>query len=134
MIVVDTNLLVYYWISGPRTAVAEAVHRKDPEWAAPLLWRSEFRNALAGLVQQRNITLDVALHLASRAEDQMAGREYGIIAPRILILAARSGCTAYDCEFVALAEELELPLVTTDGDLLRAFPAIAIRPETFLAA
>jgi predicted nucleic acid-binding protein len=134
LIVVDTNVLVYYWVSGPRTPVAEAVYRKDHEWVAPTLWRPEFRNALATFVQQRVIILDVALHLVSQAERQMVGREYAVIAHRILTLAARSGCTAYDCEFVALAEELQLPLVTTDSELLRVFPTVAVRPEIFVAA
>ena len=133
MIVVDTNVLVYFWIHGPRTAVAEAVLRKDAVWAAPVLWRSEFRNALATLVQQRAISLDVAHHVASEAERRMAGQEYDVISHQILALAARSGCSAYDCEFVALAQHLEVPLVTTDGEVLRAFPSVAVRPETFVA-
>jgi predicted nucleic acid-binding protein len=134
VIVVDTNVLLYYWVSGSRTAAAEAVHRKDGEWVAPPLWRSEFRNALATFVQQRIIVLDVALHLVSQAERQMAGREYAVVGHRILTLATRSGCSAYDCEFVALAEELQRPLVTSDSEVLRAFPPTAVRLETFAAS
>jgi len=43
----------------------------------------------------------------------------------VLDLVASSTCTAYDCEFVALARELAVPLVTTDKQILRDFPAIA---------
>ena len=39
---------------------------------------------------------------------------------------ATSHCSAYDCEFVALALELEVPLVTADRQLLRSFPRIAV--------
>jgi predicted nucleic acid-binding protein len=131
VIVVDTSVLVDLWVQGPRTPIAEAVHRRDPEWAAPALWRSEFRNALAALVQHRAIALDVALHLVVQAERAMAGREYTIVSHRILTLAARSGCSANDCEFVALAQEVQRPLVTTDAEVLRAFPRVAVRPETF---
>jgi predicted nucleic acid-binding protein len=53
---------------------------------------------------------------------------------RVLELAAESGCSAYDCVFVALAEELGVRLVTVDQQILRQFPAIASSPESFLAS
>jgi len=37
-----------------------------------------------------------------------------------------SDCSAYDCEFVALATKLGAMLVTMDAKLLRAFPKQAI--------
>jgi predicted nucleic acid-binding protein len=50
----------------------------------------------------------------------------------VLRLASASGCTAYDCEFVALALALEAPLVTSDRELLAAFPAVARSPRDHL--
>lgn len=52
--------MIYFWILGERTADAEAVLERDAEWAAPVLWRSEFRNALIQLVRRQAITLDFA--------------------------------------------------------------------------
>jgi predicted nucleic acid-binding protein len=46
----------------------------------------------------------------------------------VLSLAAQSGCSAYDCEFVALAQDLRVPLVTTDRQILKAFPTVAVSP------
>jgi hypothetical protein len=45
--------------------------------------------------------------------------------PKVLGLASRPGCSAYDCEFVALAMDLEVPLVTCDRKLAKAFPTVA---------
>ena len=61
----------------------------------------------------------------------MTEHEYSVVSHRVLQLATDSGCTAYDCEFVALAQDLRVPLVTTDGKILRAFPTVAVSLEAF---
>jgi predicted nucleic acid-binding protein len=132
MIVVDTNLLVYLYVRGQRTQQAEAVLRSDPAWAAPLLWRSEFRNTMAGLIRRQALGLEDALRIAEEAERGMAGREYAVASHEVLRLAAESGCSAYDCEFVSLARDLGLPLVTADRQVLAAFPSTAVAPDAFL--
>ena len=133
MIVVDTNLLVYLFVGGQRTTQAEAVLARDPVWVAPILWRSEFRNTVIGLVRKRALPLEDAIQIVSEAERAMAGREYSVASQRVLHLAARSRCSAYDCEFVSLAEDLSVPLVTADRQVQRAFPSIALAPEVFLS-
>lgn len=131
MIVVDTNLLVYLYVKGQRTQQAEAVLLRDPGWVAPLLWRSEFRNTLIGLVRKRALSLEDALQIVLEAEHEMAGREYSIISHHVLQLAAQSGCSAYDCEYVALAQDLGISLVTADRRILTTFPSTAVSPDAF---
>lgn len=131
MIVADTNLLVYLYVQGRRTEESEAVLRRDSTWVAPLLWRSEFRNVLIGLVRRQALTLDVAEGIAEEAEQWLAGHEYGVISHQVLSLAAQTDCSAYDCEFVALAKDLRVPLVTTDRQVLKAFPTVAVSPAEF---
>jgi predicted nucleic acid-binding protein len=97
-----------------------------------LLWRSEFRNTLVGLVRQHALVLEDALRIAAEAEGVMRGHEYGVATQDVLRLAAGSRCSAYDCEFVALAEDLGVPLVTVDRAMLRAFPAVAVTPDAFV--
>ena len=133
MIVADTNLLVYLYVQGQRTEESEAVLQRDALWAVPLLWRSEFRNSLIGLVRAYALQLDDALTMIDEAERWLTEREYSVLSRQVLTLASRSGCSAYDCEFVALAQDLEVPLVTTDRQILKAFSTIAVSPSAFTA-
>jgi predicted nucleic acid-binding protein len=65
------------------------------------------------------------------AEDTVAGREYSVDARKVLELAYRTKCSAYDCEYVALAQDLNTELVTTDKQVLKAFPDLAVSLEKF---
>ena len=126
MIVVDTNVIAYLWIPGLHTSQAESALRKDANWAAPLLWRSEFRNILTGYIRRNQISFDTAMQLMEEAEDHMRGREYTVSSTHVLNLVKKSPCSAYDCEFVALAEDLEVSLLTTDRKILSTFPSVAV--------
>ena len=123
MIVVDTNVIAYLLLPGDFTQRAEALLKREPDWAAPVLWRSEMRNVLATLLRQGRLTLPQATAVQAEAESLLAGAEYSVASPRVLELSASSDCSAYDCEFVALAEVLDVTLYTLDARLLRAFPA-----------
>jgi len=127
MIVVDTNVLAYLYLPGELTSAAEALLEHDPHWIAPLLWRSEFRNILAGYMRRKSLTLDQAHTVQSEAEGLLAGSEYEVDSLRVLELVRDSDCSAYDCEFIALAQTLETKLVTMDAKLLKAFPNVALR-------
>ena len=126
MIVVDSNILAYLYLPGDRTAAAEALLEQDPEWAAPTLWRSEFRNILAGYMRRKTVTFDQACSLQREAESLLAGAEFAVDSSAVLELVRDSDCSAYDCEFMALAIKLNTKLVTVDKKLLRAFPTRAI--------
>ena len=122
MIVVDSNVVAYLYLPGEHTAQAEALLQSEPEWAAPVLWRSEFRNILAGYMRRGSLTLEQASAVQAAAEDLLRGCEYEVESPSVLELVRGSDCSAYDCEFVSLALKLGVKLVTMDAKLLRAFP------------
>lgn len=131
MIVADTNLTTYLLMEGPMLPLAEAVFRRDPEWLAPVLWRSEFRNILAGFMRRGQLSTDGAIAYWRQAESFIHTSD-DESSPTILRLTHASGCTAYDCEFVALAQKLGISLVTADNQVLKAFPGIAVSPQEFL--
>ena len=130
MIVVDTNVIAYLLIPGPWTEAAEELLQAEPVWAAPPLWRSEFRNILAGFIRRGTLTFEQALGLQSEAESLLTGSEFEVDSRAVLDLVRGSDCSAYDCEFIALAMRLETKLVTMDGKLLRAFPDRAVALNT----
>jgi predicted nucleic acid-binding protein len=132
MIVADTNLILYINISSDLSSVALQALQKDSHWITPPLWQSEFRNALAGYMR-RGMSLGMAQEIMKVALQVMEERQVIPNSNRVLALAATSPCTAYDCEFVALAEQLGIPLVTADKQLIKAFPDIAISLEDFVA-
>ena len=107
MIAVDTNVIAYLYLPGPHTPAAEALLERDPHWCAPLLWRSEWRNILSGYVRRGTLTLEQAIALQREAEALMAAGEHDVDSEAVLRLVAESNCTAYDCEFVALARALK---------------------------
>lgn len=132
MIVTDTNLIAYLLLGGAGTSAARAVFLRDPEWAAPLLWRSEFRSILAGYLRRGELKIGDAVAVQRRAEELLAGREHLVRSERVLRTIASSTRSAYDCEFVALAEHLRVPLVTSDRRILRDFPAVALSPSRYV--
>jgi len=126
VIVVDSNLLAYLYLPGEYTAAAETLLEQDSDWAAPILWRSEFRNILAGYMRRKAITIEQATSLQREAESLLEGAEFEVESSAVLELVQDSDCSAYDCEFIALAMKLDTKLVTMDKKLLRAFPKRAI--------
>lgn len=122
MIVVDANVLAYLLIPGRFTGSAEQLLQDDPEWAAPVLWRSELRNVLATYVRAGSLELSDAMALYTRAWELLGPDQYEVDALSVLRLSKLSGCSAYDCEYVSLAEHLDVVLVTADRKLRNAFP------------
>ena len=126
MIVVDSNILAYLYLPCEFSEAAEALLQREPEWAAPVLWRSEFRNILSGYVRRKTLTFEQACSLQAEAEALLDGFEYDVQSRDVLELVRVSDCSAYDCEFIALAKKLGTKLVTMDKKLLKAFPQHAV--------
>jgi predicted nucleic acid-binding protein len=99
-------------------------------WIVPPLWQSEFRNVLAGYIR-RGMILQQAQQIMTEALLTLKNHQVLPSPDKILALISECDCTAYDCEFIALAQQLGLQLVTADKQLLDQFPDIAISLEEF---
>jgi len=133
MIVVDTNIISYLYISGDRSQQSENLLSSDSNWVAPILWRSEFRNVLAQYLRKNLLNIDEILLIIQQAEKLLTDHEYEISSAHIMQLVKSSQCSAYDCEFIALAQYLDVPLITADKKILREFPEITQTAEFYLA-
>lgn len=131
MIVVDTNIIAYFYLEGLYNSQAERVFSDDPHWAAPILWRSEFRNVLALYLRREVLSFVEANKIVQQAEALMQPREHTVSSMQVLQLVKGSACSAYDCEFVALAQALDVPLVTADRKIVKNFPATAVALDEY---
>jgi len=133
MIIADTNIISYLLLPTSYTDSVESLYKIDPDWAAPILWKSEFRNVMALYLRKKIITLEKAMQLQDTAESIIIQNEYDVSSSQVLALINESNCSSYDCEFVALAHHFNTKLVTQDKKILREFPSTAISVSDYLS-
>jgi predicted nucleic acid-binding protein len=124
VIVVDCNVIAYLYLPSQYTPAAEVLLERQSNWAAPVLWRSEFRNILTGFMRRGRLTFEQAYRVQRDAESLLEEGVYEVDSFSVLELVQASKCSAYDCEYVALAMALDVTLVTVDKQLLRTFPTL----------
>lgn len=132
MIVVDTNVIHYCWVHGQHTEAAQAVRQRDPDWHVPILWRSEMRNVLTAYLRRGLLSRPQISAILRTADRALVGSEHIVGDELVLEVVANSALTAYDAEFVALANALSVPLVTADKAVLKAFPQQALTMDQFV--
>lgn len=129
MIVADASAVGGLIVPGEDSELTEQLQRVDPAWVAPPLILPELRSVMAKLVRNRLQTPAQAFELLGLATQALDAVTFEPDARRVLELVASSGCSSYDCEYVAVAEELGCPLATFDSRVLRSFPEIAVHPR-----
>ena len=133
MIVADTNIISYLLLPTSFSTSADALYQIDSHWVAPTLWKSEFRNVLALYLRKELVTFEKALQLQDSAELLMTDNEYNVTSSQVLSLVTKSTCSSYDCEFISLAQHLNIKLVTQDKKVLREFPSCAVSIDEYIA-
>lgn len=128
MIVVDTNVIAYFLMRGERSEAMDRLQRQDPNWIAPRLWLDEFLNVICTYERGGGIEMDQTAALLDDALALMDGCSYELPPERVLAVARRTGCSGYDSQFIALAEDLGLSLYTCDRRILQNCPDLAREP------
>ena len=133
MIVVDTNVIAALILQHDGRQWAERLWERDSSWQVPFLWASEFRNVVLAYYRKGLATLEDCREAMSAARLALPpANEHEPDDRLVLQLAAGSGCSAYDCEFIAVAQTLTVPLITWDKQILRSFHGAALTPEEYL--
>jgi predicted nucleic acid-binding protein len=101
----------------------------DEEWIAPRLWVDEFLNVLATYERNGLLTTDQTAPILADALALMEESSYEIPPERVLAVARRTSCSAYDSQYIALAEDLGLKLYTCDRKILKNCPGVAVEPK-----
>ncbi len=133
MIVVDTNIIAYLFISGNKTTLSQQLFQRDSNWIVPPLWRHEFLNVLATYVRHGGGNLGDAKSIWRQSIQFLAKQERDLNMPSALQLTTKFSISAYDAQFVALAQATTVPLITEDRQLLTLFPNQALSMNDFIA-
>ena len=112
MIVVDTNILAYLYFPSPLSEQVEQLRVREPDWFAPELWKSEFLNVGLQYYRKKFLSVEVLETAYTLAVETVNTIDIHSDFQSIVKLSVNSKCTAYDCEFVALAMRLEIPLLS----------------------
>ncbi|MFV1994852.1 MAG: type II toxin-antitoxin system VapC family toxin [Verrucomicrobiales bacterium] len=134
MIVVDTNVLAYLYFPGDKTHEVKDLLKTDPEWAAPVLWRSEFLNVLSTYMRVKGLPFARCIEIFEMADELLSPQTYAVSPLKVLEVSSRTSCSGYDSEFVSLAEELQTRLVTYDARLISKSAPISCPPTEILAS
>lgn len=132
MIVADTNLVAQLILKLDQTEIAQDIYRRDPEWLMPELWRHEFLNVLANYLRFDHVQPE-RLALAWQSANLLFADS--VRQPDMLLalkLAGERNTSAYDAQYLALAQTLGLPLVTEDRKLRQAAPDLTLSMREYL--
>lgn len=133
MIIADANLILYRYLNGPLTPLADAALARDPDWRTTALWRCEFTSAVVKMIRADVLDEAAATAAMNAAAADMVPREVEVPQEQALGAALRHGISAYDAQYIALAEMLGHRCVTADAHLARKTPAISVLLADFVA-
>lgn len=88
MIVADTNIICYLYMPTKYSANAELLLKQEPQWAVPVLCKSEFRNVLIGYLRKKLLDLKTVIFLLQEAEDLLSNQEYQVSSLSVMNLAS----------------------------------------------
>lgn len=133
MIVADTSLIASFFLETALTPLTKRVHKEDPIWIFPPLWKEEFANVLAKFARKdATKTEEEILSHFEYTVSELEIYERKVNLPSVLRLALRHRISVYDAHFVQLAIDNKIVLLTEDREIIKNCPAWAMSMHSFL--
>lgn len=123
MIVADANIVAALYFDGADTDSARLLLDRDGDWVVPGLWRHEMLNIAANYAKFTQSGTARIVAAWENADAQFADRIRPVDLGSALSMSIKHGISADDAQYVALAQELNVWLVTQDKKLRAAMPA-----------
>lgn len=123
MVVVDASIVVRLLQNRRGDAALRERFSRERRLHAPALIDAEVTSALRGLLMTSKVAIRITRKRAGEMLDDYADLpiERHLLQPlQRRVLELRDNFTAYDAFYVALAEALDLPLLTDDGKFARS--------------
>ncbi len=123
MVVVDASIVVRLLQNRRGDAALRERFSRERRLHAPALIDAEVTSALRGLLMTSKVAIRITRERAGEMLDDYADLpiERHVMQPlQRWVLELRDNFTAYDAFYVALAEALDLPLLTDDGKFARS--------------
>lgn len=123
MVVVDASIVVRLLQNRRGDAALRERFSRERRLHAPALIDAEVTSALRGLLMTSKVAIRITRERAGEMLDDYADLpiERHLLQPlQRRVLELRDNFTAYDAFYVALAEALDLPLLTDDGKFARS--------------
>ena len=133
MIIIDANILIYALIESEQTPLVNQLRQKDADWRTAPLCLHEVLNVLATYQRRGILTLQQCRELLNHAERFIQVAQNEVDMDAALVVASEYAVSGYDAQYVALAQSLNVPLITEDRKLRQAVPAVAVSLREFLA-
>jgi predicted nucleic acid-binding protein len=126
MIVTDANVIIYWATDSPHASQVEQLRQYDPDWRTVPLWRYEFASAMVTMIRAKVMSESAALKALDLAAELMTPREHAVPQAEVLAAALRYDISAYDAQYIVLAELSNAKCVTADAPLARKTPKTSV--------
>ncbi|MCE9588648.1 MAG: type II toxin-antitoxin system VapC family toxin [Verrucomicrobia bacterium] len=131
MIIADASLVSFLFLEGEVSGTVRELYRRDTDWVTPPILNHEMLNILAAVGRADDTALameelwkEIRMRLGSRQQipDPM----------RALRMAIDLGVSGSEAQYLALSQQLSVPMVSCDQRLLEHLPKLVVSPEVYL--
>jgi predicted nucleic acid-binding protein len=133
LFVVDASVAVKWILPEEHSDAARELLAGEHELIAPPLISTEIAHVLLKSVRRKELTRARAANALAQIERWLQTLEFEGAWGRLFSLAERCQISAYDANYVALALELDVRLITADQRLVRALGVVLPRVAVWIA-